>query len=44
MAEKCGVSAIGVHGRRRDERPKHANRIEEIREVVRAASVPIVAK
>ncbi|KAH7726697.1 dihydrouridine synthase domain-containing protein [Aphelenchoides avenae] len=43
MVERCGVSAIGVHGRRRDERPKHANRVDEIREVVRCASVPVLA-
>uniref|UniRef100_A0A914VW44 DRBM domain-containing protein n=1 Tax=Plectus sambesii TaxID=2011161 RepID=A0A914VW44_9BILA len=41
--EKCGISAIGVHGRTRDERPQHPNRNEEIREVVRALSIPVIA-
>ncbi|CAI4221468.1 unnamed protein product [Auanema sp. JU1783] len=41
--EKCGVSAIGVHGRRRDERNPDRCRLEEIREVVRTVSVPIIA-
>ncbi|CAI5437614.1 unnamed protein product [Caenorhabditis angaria] len=43
--EKCGVSALGVHGRRRDERQGDRCRIEEIREVVRCVGgdLPIIA-
>ncbi|VDM37293.1 unnamed protein product [Toxocara canis] len=43
LIEKCGVTAIGVHGRRRDERQGDANRVEEIREVARALSIPVIA-
>lgn len=43
LIEKCGVSAIGVHGRRKDERQGDANRVEEIREVARCLSIPIIA-
>ncbi|EFO83781.1 hypothetical protein CRE_14205 [Caenorhabditis remanei] len=42
--EKCGVSALGVHGRRRDERQPDQCRIEEIREVSRTiTTIPIIA-
>uniref|UniRef100_A0A0M3HFF8 Dus domain-containing protein n=1 Tax=Ascaris lumbricoides TaxID=6252 RepID=A0A0M3HFF8_ASCLU len=44
LIEKCGVAAVGVHGRRRDERQGDANRVNEIREVVRALSIPVIAK
>ncbi|CAB3408625.1 unnamed protein product [Caenorhabditis bovis] len=41
--EKCGVSAIGVHGRRRDERQPDPCRIDEIREIVRTVgNIPII--
>ncbi|CAJ0568353.1 unnamed protein product, partial [Mesorhabditis spiculigera] len=43
MIEKCGVSAIGVHGRRRDERNPDRCRCEEIAEVVKAVSIPVIA-
>ncbi|KAK5974750.1 tRNA-dihydrouridine synthase [Trichostrongylus colubriformis] len=42
--EKCGVAALGVHGRRRDERDPHPCRINEIREVARTVSIPVIAK
>ncbi|WKX88867.1 hypothetical protein Q1695_008480 [Nippostrongylus brasiliensis] len=41
--EKCGVAALGVHGRRRDERDPHPCRLDEIREVARTVSVPVIA-
>ncbi|GMT27959.1 hypothetical protein PFISCL1PPCAC_19256, partial [Pristionchus fissidentatus] len=41
--ERTGVAAMGVHGRRRDERPIHSNREDEIREVVRAVGIPVIA-
>ncbi|VDN26497.1 unnamed protein product, partial [Gongylonema pulchrum] len=44
MLERCGISAIGIHGRRRDERQGDANRVDEIREIARAVSLPIIAK
>jgi tRNA-dihydrouridine synthase 2 len=43
MIESTGISAFGVHGRRRDERPTHPNRVDEITEVVRQASIPVIA-
>jgi tRNA-dihydrouridine synthase 2 len=43
MLEKCGISAIGVHGRRREERPKDQNRPHEINEVVRSVGIPVIA-
>lgn len=43
LIEKCGVSAIGVHGRRKEERRGDRNRIEEIREVARALTIPVIA-
>ncbi|VDK82513.1 unnamed protein product [Litomosoides sigmodontis] len=43
MLERCGVSAIGIHGRRKSERQSAANRLNEIREVTRAVSIPVIA-
>ncbi|KAI6182021.1 DRBM domain-containing protein [Aphelenchoides fujianensis] len=43
MAQKCGISAIGVHGRRPNERPGDENRHSEIAEVARFASIPVIA-
>ena len=43
MVERCGVSALAVHGRRRDERPSHDCRVSEIRDVCRALSIPVIA-
>uniref|UniRef100_A0A1I8ANN0 DRBM domain-containing protein n=1 Tax=Steinernema glaseri TaxID=37863 RepID=A0A1I8ANN0_9BILA len=43
MVESCGVAAIGVHGRRRAERPGDANRNEEIREIAEALRIPVIA-
>ncbi|CEF64401.1 tRNA-dihydrouridine(20) synthase [NAD(P)+]-like [Strongyloides ratti] len=43
MVQRTGVSAIGVHGRRRDERPNDKNRIDEIKEVVDYLDIPVLA-
>ncbi|TKR94275.1 hypothetical protein L596_008580 [Steinernema carpocapsae] len=43
MCESCGISAIGVHGRRRDERPGDLNRDSEVREVAEALKIPVIA-
>uniref|UniRef100_A0A1I7USU8 DRBM domain-containing protein n=2 Tax=Caenorhabditis tropicalis TaxID=1561998 RepID=A0A1I7USU8_9PELO len=41
--EKCGVSALGVHGRRRDERQPDQCRVEEVKEVAETiTSIPII--
>lgn len=42
--EKCGIAALGVHGRRKDERQPDRCRIEEIREVARNIKIPVIAK
>lgn len=44
MLETCGVSAVGIHGRRRNERQSNLNRLSEIHEVTRLVSVPVIAK
>ncbi|GMR53294.1 hypothetical protein PMAYCL1PPCAC_23489, partial [Pristionchus mayeri] len=43
VIERTGVAAVGVHGRRRDERPGDSNREEEIREIVRSIGIPVIA-
>uniref|UniRef100_A0AAF5CWU0 B30.2/SPRY domain-containing protein n=1 Tax=Strongyloides stercoralis TaxID=6248 RepID=A0AAF5CWU0_STRER len=43
MVQRTGVSAIGVHGRRRDERPNDKNRVDEIKEVVDYLDIPVLA-
>lgn len=44
MIETTGVVAIGVHGRRKEERPRHAVRVDEIKAVTEAVSIPVIAK
>ncbi|VDN04018.1 unnamed protein product [Thelazia callipaeda] len=44
MLERSGVSAIGIHGRRKNERQGDANRLDEIHEIARSISIPIIAK
>lgn len=43
MLEQCGISALAVHGRQRDERPMHKNRADEIMDVARSLSIPVLA-
>uniref|UniRef100_A0A0K0DHF3 DRBM domain-containing protein n=1 Tax=Angiostrongylus cantonensis TaxID=6313 RepID=A0A0K0DHF3_ANGCA len=43
VIENCGVAAIAVHGRRRDERDPHPCRIDEIREIARIVGIPVIA-
>ncbi|VDK45677.1 unnamed protein product [Anisakis simplex] len=43
LIERCGVSALAVHGRRKDERQANANRIDEIREIAGILSIPVIA-
>ncbi|KAE8742753.1 hypothetical protein FOCC_FOCC011680 [Frankliniella occidentalis] len=40
---ETGISAIGVHGRTRDERPQHSNRNHYIKAVAKALSIPVIA-
>ncbi|KAL0968589.1 hypothetical protein UPYG_G00268920 [Umbra pygmaea] len=41
--EKTGVSAIAVHGRLKDERPRHPVHCDFIRAVASAVSIPVIA-
>ncbi len=44
VIESTGVTAFAVHGRTKDERPNHANHVDVIQEVVKAATkVPVIA-
>jgi len=43
MIESCGVAAIGVHGRTKDDRPRHPNNNEAIRTISKEISIPIIA-
>uniref|UniRef100_A0A915E7K1 DUS-like FMN-binding domain-containing protein n=1 Tax=Ditylenchus dipsaci TaxID=166011 RepID=A0A915E7K1_9BILA len=43
MVQNCGISGLGIHGRRKDERPSHANRIQEIREIAKYLDIPVIA-
>ncbi|XP_056272689.1 tRNA-dihydrouridine(20) synthase [NAD(P)+]-like [Pseudoliparis swirei] len=41
--EKTGVAAIAVHGRLKDERPRHPLHMEHLQAAARAVSIPIIA-
>ena len=41
---ETGIAAIGIHGRTRDERPKHPNRNETIKAIAEVLSIPVIAK
>lgn len=44
MIQNTGITAFGIHGRQKTERPTDANRIDEIRKVVEIAKIPVIAK
>lgn len=44
LIEATGVAAIAVHGRQRDERPRHPNRNELIKNISEALNIPVIAK
>jgi tRNA-dihydrouridine synthase 2 len=44
MLQECGVAAIGIHGRTRTQRPRHANNNEAIAALVKELHVPVIAK
>ena len=44
MIESTGVAALGVHGRYRDERPRHPNHNDVIKTVAEAINIPVIAK
>lgn len=39
-----GISAIGVHGRTKSERPQHANRNKTIKAIAQSIEIPVIAK
>lgn len=39
-----GISAIGVHGRIKEERPQHPNRSKTIRYIAENIDIPVIAK
>nr|CDS33448.1 tRNA dihydrouridine synthase 2 [Hymenolepis microstoma] len=43
LIESTGVAAIAVHGRKREERPRHPNHENFIRAIAEAVKVPILA-
>lgn len=42
--DSIGIAALAVHGRTRDERPRHDNRDDYIAAVVETVSLPVIAK
>jgi tRNA-dihydrouridine synthase 2 len=40
----CGIAAIAVHGRTKEERPRHANHNDFIRAVAQSVNIPVIAK
>ncbi|KAL7643962.1 UNVERIFIED_CONTAM: hypothetical protein RMT77_005974 [Armadillidium vulgare] len=43
LIEGCGVAAIAIHGRRKDERPNHSNHNDIIRRAAEALTIPVIA-
>ncbi|XP_076064823.1 dihydrouridine synthase 2 [Oratosquilla oratoria] len=43
MVEGCGVAAIAVHGRTKEERPRHPNNNDIIREITKVLKIPVIA-
>jgi len=43
VIESTGVSAVGVHGRTKDQRPGHENNVEVLQEVVKHCKIPVIA-
>lgn len=43
IIEKTGVSALIVHGRTKEERPRHNNRNDFIRKIAETLSIPVIA-
>ena len=44
VIESCGVSAIAVHGRKRNERNEHENHNSVIRKISDTLTIPVIAK
>lgn len=44
LIERTGVSALAVHGRTKDERPRHPNHDDIIRNIAESLTIPVIAK
>ena len=44
VIESTGVSALAVHGRTKEERPRHPVREEYIKAIAEAVHIPVIAK
>ena len=44
MIQSTGVAAVAIHGRMRDERPRHPNHNDVIRAVAKQLTIPVIAK
>lgn len=40
----CGIAALAVHGRTKEERPQHFNHNDYIKTVASALTIPVIAK
>jgi len=43
MIESCGVAAIAVHGRTKEQRPHDENQVSFIRNIANSISIPVIA-
>lgn len=43
LIESCGVSAIAVHGRTKDQRPRHENQDDILKSIAETISIPMIA-
>ncbi|XP_074645438.1 tRNA-dihydrouridine(20) synthase [NAD(P)+]-like [Tubulanus polymorphus] len=43
LIESTGVTALGVHGRTREERPRHHNRNDVIQKIAETIGIPVIA-
>ena len=44
MIESCGVAALAVHGRTKEERSRQANNDSAIRAIAETLKIPVIAK
>lgn len=43
MIEDCGVSCVAVHGRTKDQRPRHDNQDDVIKKISQVLKIPVIA-
>ena len=43
LIENCGVAALAVHGRLKEERPQHPNHDDVISEIAKVLTIPVIA-